>query len=240
MTTFVSSQMSTSPTSPTSPVIISIEGNIGSGKSTLLEQLRTKYKNNKQIVFINEPVDEWDTIKDEDGQTILSKFYKNQSKYAFSFQMMAYISRLQAMKQAIEQNPESSIFITERSLYTDKHVFALMLYRNDKIEEVNFEIYNKWFEYFAKDYPINKMIYVKTAPEKCLERINKRSRNGESIIELEYLKTCDVHHEEMIYSKMKNTFSHVLDGNNDIFEKSDTLETWMNQINDVIFESDKQ
>ena len=88
MTTFVSSQMSTS---PTSPVIISIEGNIGSGKSTLLEQLRTKYKNNKQIVFINEPVDEWDTIKDEDGQTILSKFYKNQSKYAFSFQMMAYI-----------------------------------------------------------------------------------------------------------------------------------------------------
>jgi peptide-methionine (S)-S-oxide reductase len=53
---------------------ISIEGNIGSGKSTLLKALEEKYKGEKQIIFLKEPVDDWATIKDDKGITMLEKF----------------------------------------------------------------------------------------------------------------------------------------------------------------------
>ena len=39
--------------------IVSIEGNIGSGKSTLMKNLKEYYKNNNQVLFLKEPVDEW-------------------------------------------------------------------------------------------------------------------------------------------------------------------------------------
>jgi deoxyadenosine/deoxycytidine kinase len=113
--------------------IITIEGNIGSGKSTLLEHLKQKYnannnnEGNNEIIFLREPVDEWENIKDENGTTILQKFYADQKAYSFSFQMMAYISRLALLKEAVEKNP-NAIIITERSLVTDKMIFAKMLY----------------------------------------------------------------------------------------------------------------
>ena len=55
------------------------------------------------------------------------------------------------MKDAIAKNPHC-IFITERCLYTDKHVFAKMLYDDGKIESVNYAIYNKWFDTFIDDF----------------------------------------------------------------------------------------
>jgi len=107
--------------------IISIEGNIGSGKSTILNSLKEYFKSNQKIVFLQEPVAEWNEIRDKNNITILSKFYENQKKYSFAFQMMAYISRLSLLKDTIAKYPDS-IIITERCLNTDRHVFAKMLY----------------------------------------------------------------------------------------------------------------
>ena len=110
--------------------IISIEGNIGSGKSTLLAHLKENCPN---VVFLKEPVDEWEKIRDENGTTMLEKFYADQTKYSFSFQMMAYISRLKILRDTIRNHPERPItIITERSLNTDKMVFAKMLYDSGK------------------------------------------------------------------------------------------------------------
>ena len=53
--------------------IISIEGNIGSGKSTLLYYLKEHYKKNTHIIFLQEPIEEWEKIKDHENKTILSK-----------------------------------------------------------------------------------------------------------------------------------------------------------------------
>ena len=117
--------------------IVSIEGNIGSGKSTLLANLREIYKEDADIVFLNEPVDEWGKITDENGVTILEKFYADQEKYSFPFQMMAYVSRLKVLRDALKDIDRTQnrqiVIITERSLYTDKMVFAKMLYDSQKI-----------------------------------------------------------------------------------------------------------
>ena len=201
------------------PIIISIEGNIGSGKSTLIEMLKKipfadyniKNLNVRDIIFIPEPVDEWNSIKDKNGETILSKFYNDTKKYSFAFQMMAYITRLAKTHEIIKKNP-NCIFISERTLFTDKFVFCQMLYDSGFIEEVEYKIYNKWFDEF-NTIAIKNYIYVKSNPDVCLDRVIKRNRNGEQSITKEYLTDCHKYH-----SKWLNDQSNVLvfDGNIDI------------------------
>ena len=176
--------------------IYSIEGNIGSGKSTLVRILKEYFKNNKKVIFADEPVSEWMSIKDNSGEDILSKFYKDQYKYGFSFQMMAYISRIAILRKLVKENPDCIIF-TERSVHTDKKVFAQMLHDQGKIEQIDFIIYNKWFEHFLDEIDINAVIYIKTDPTKCFERIIKRNRKGEDI-PLEYLQLCHEYHENWL------------------------------------------
>jgi deoxyadenosine/deoxycytidine kinase len=225
--------------------IVSIEGNIGSGKSTLLERLRSEYKDNKYIRFLREPVDEWEKIKDKDGNTMLQKFYANQAEYSFAFQMMAYISRLtiirenvrdimNAVKQDIDNGkvPRKYIMITERSLYTDKYVFAKMLYDQGMIEYVKYQIYLNWFDEFAKDFPVNDVIYVNTDPKKCYERIHKRARVGEEVIPLTYLESCHQYHNEFLDETTGvKTNQLVLDGNQDIFVETGLVDDWISTIN---------
>ena len=219
--------------------IISIEGNIGSGKTTLLTNLKNYYKDNENIIFLKEPVDEWAQIKDENGATILEKFYADQAKYSFSFQMMAYISRLKLLRDTLKKyNNKKIIIITERSLYTDNMVFAKMLYDSGKIEHINYQIYLNWFNTFAEEFPVHKIIYVKTSPENCHNRINQRSRNGEDNIPLNYLESCNNYHENMLNTNLLECVCHtqlLLDGNNDIYINKYILNDWINLINNFIF-----
>ena len=173
--------------------IISIDGNIGSGKSTFMDHLKKIYKNNDSVHFLKEPVDDWNSIKDENNITILENFYNNQDKYSFSFQMMAYISRLALLKDALKENYK--VIITERSVETDKYVFAQMLYDDKKIEKINYEIYVKWFDTFLEDIPDIDYIYIRSDPKKALERVLKRNREGESI-PLDYLIKCHMYHDD--------------------------------------------
>jgi len=216
--------------------MISIDGNIGSGKSTLMGELKTYFSSNTNVVFLKEPVDEWETIKDENGTTILEKFYENPSKYGFSFQIMAYISRLNIMKQEFKKNP-NAIFISERSLFTDKLVFAKMLFDSGNIELVNYKIYLQWFNTFAEDFPVSKVIYVNTDPEICHQRIEKRSRTGESNIPLEYLQNCHKYHADMLDVSSTDCICKeqlVLNGNIDMNKNKDQLTEWIQQVNTFI------
>lgn len=238
--------------------IVSIEGNIGSGKSTLLANLKKYFNNNTFVVFLKEPVDEWSKIKDENGTTILEKFYADQDKYSFSFQMMAYISRLKLLKETMKDikleiqkirsinsdydcsgaKPIKFVIITERSLFTDKMVFAKMLYDTGKIEHINYQIYLNWFNTFAEDFPINKIIYVRTDPEICHQRITKRHRDGEDHIPLEYLKSCSEYHENMLDRNAYDCVckeQHILNGNHDIYENEDILHEWIQSIEKFIY-----
>jgi len=245
--------------------IVSIEGNIGSGKSTLLANLKKHFKDNVHIIFLKEPVDEWSKIKDENGTTILEKFYADQDKYSFSFQMMAYISRLKLLKDTFHQVKESQeklikirnqqmfinydeqdnyfeipkyVIITERSLFTDKMVFAKMLYDSGKIEHVNYQIYLNWFNTFADEFPINKIIYVKADPETCHQRIATRHRDGEDNIPITYLKSCNEYHDNMLDKKISECVCKdqlILDGNHNIYENENILKDWISLIEKFIY-----
>jgi deoxyadenosine/deoxycytidine kinase len=186
--------------------ILSIEGNIGSGKSTVINTLKEYYKNNNNVYFLEEPVSEWVEIKDSDGKNIIEKFYENQEHYSFSFQMMAYISRLAMLKRAIKHCKEKGIklIICERSLQTDKNVFCKMLYDSGKIEDINFQIYNKWFSEFITEIPLIYFLYIKTEPKIAYERVLKRNRKGENI-SVEYLEMCSKYHDNWLIDNCVNS-----------------------------------
>lgn len=208
-------------------MLFAVDGNIGSGKSSRVNDLKKHLKLNPSFIFLQEPVDDWNSIKSKDGTTMLQKFYCDQDKYAFSFQMMAYISRLSLLRKTIRENPDCHI-VTERSIFTDRNVFAKMLYDDDKIEEVEYQIYLKWFDEFAKETKIDGVIYVHTSPDVCYDRIKKRSRTGEESIPLEYLKKCHEYHDKWILNDEENL--QIIDGNVDTEESPDIIQTWMEDI----------
>lgn len=214
--------------------IISIEGNIGSGKSTLCNMINRYFNHINSGInyhFVDEPVEEWETIKDktQENKNMLELFYENQNKYSFVFQTTAYITRLQQIKNTIDKiirnrkleieknggigilcaTHTKHIIVLERSLQTDRNVFAKMLYNNKKINEIEWQSYNYWFNNFVDDYGADKIIYVRIDPSLSYERTKKRSRNGEESIPLEYLEKCHHYHEQWIdkvVSKNKMVF----------------------------------
>ena len=193
------------------PFLVSIEGNIGAGKSTVLEHL-DKYMNtniNQKILFLKEPLDIWEQFHDENGHTILEKFYKNQKRYAFTFQVMAYITRMSLLKNAIKENPEVEIIIIERSLCADKNIFMNMLHDDGIVESMEFSIYNKWYSEFIKDYRVDAVIYMDSDPETCANRINKRNRTGEGGIPIEYLQKCKNYHTKWLIDTSNSSVIHI-------------------------------
>ena len=238
-------------------LLFSIEGNIGSGKSTFIKNLKKIDFSNRikgrrdlsamieppwKVIYLSEPVGEWTDIKDEGGETILEKFYKNQNRYSFAFQMMAYISRINQLMETIERlkrenergereeketykNEEKYIIITERSVYTDKNVFAKMLRDDGKIESVEYQIYLKWFDNFTKNIEFNGNIYLQTDTKVCEERIKKRNRPGENM-SAEYLNNCNLYHDNWLMGDEPRKILRI-NGNEDYDEK--LPEKWLDE-----------
>jgi len=194
-------------------IIYTIDGNIGAGKSTLLEILKKEINNTNNIIFVEEPIDLWSQVQ-VNGITILEKFYEDSLKYAFPFQMMAYISRLTLLKKVIKENP-NSIIVSERSLLTDKNIFAKMLYDDKKIDEYCYQIYNLWFNEFIKDLPEHKHIYLETSPGIAFSRINKRNRQGENIISIDYIINCNQYHTNFLSNNPNVVMTIDMDKYND-------------------------
>jgi deoxyadenosine/deoxycytidine kinase len=122
---------------------------------------------------------------------------------------MAFFSRLALLNKA----PSDCIVVTERSLLTDHDVFAKMLHDNGKIDNLCYKVYLHNSASFVDMAP-SKLIYVKTDPLCCEERIARRQRSGESDINIEYLRLCDVYHDAMVRDATSEVLQ--LDGNLEI------------------------
>ena len=193
------------------PVIISIEGNIGSGKSTLVKHLR---KVNVDWIFLDEPVTEWEKVKNDKGESLLQLFYKDMPRWSYTFQNYAYITRMRKLIDITKKKYNKQTYIiTERSVYTDRHVFAEMLLKDGKMTQMEMNMYLNWFNLLHEFAMIDHVVYLRTDSKKCLERINKRSRVGESNITIDYLLSLELQHDKWINNHEKSLF---LDGNTDL------------------------
>jgi len=184
------------------PYIVSIEGNIGSGKTTLLRRLEERGIDDKKCVFLREPMDIWNSVRDSD-ENILQKYYREPEKYALSFQIMAYITFYQRLVDAIKDADENTVIICERSMESSCAIFAKMLRESGIIDEVNFHILLMFYEKMEL-IPVDAIIYLDTDVKTNIERIKKRARPGEENITLDYLENCRKKHEDWIKGLISN------------------------------------
>ena len=181
------------------PIIISLDGNIGAGKSTLLTEIRNRIHD---IHLVDEPVGQWTALKNNEGKSLLELFYEDKKRWAYTFQNCAILTRLKNIKDAVE-NLDSTVkgpqvIITERSVLTDKYVFAEMLRDSGFIDMLEWDLYDNWFNIFSKQYPVNGIIYLSTGSTTSKERIKIRNRHGEENIDLDYLDSLDKQHKKWI------------------------------------------
>lgn len=209
--------------------IISIEGNIGSGKSTIISIIHKLLEKRDDIEFLKEPVDKWINTCDEDGNNILDVFYKNQKRWSYSFQMNAYITKLQQLEMAC-QKESNKLVVCERSVETDRHCFAKQLAEDGLINKMEWQLYDNWY-YWLKEKTnckLDGIIYLKCSPEVSYERINIRKRKEENNIPMDYLTKIHNKHNEWLSNPDVPLL--VLDVNNDFENNAANKKIVVNKI----------
>ena len=181
--------------------LISIEGNIGVGKSTFTSILEEHIP---KSILVPEPVDLWLDIKDE-NTNMLELFYNDIKRWSYTFQNMAYVTRSMLIEDTIKNNLNTNIdyIFLDRSLGTDRNVFEKMLYDDKKISEIEHQCYNLWcnfYDKYVRSNIKNKTIYLRCDPSTSFQRIQKRGRNAEKNISLEYLEKLHKYHESWLSS----------------------------------------
>jgi deoxyadenosine/deoxycytidine kinase len=183
-------------------IIIAIEGNIGVGKSTFTNIMKTHFK---ESIIVSEPVDMWLNIKTQHNENILGLFYKDIPRWGYTFQNIAYLTRMMKIQDAIKT--DNNIIFLDRSLDTDKNIFEKMLYDDGLITPIEHDMYNMWCNFYNnyvnKEIKL-KYIYLRCSPETAYNRIQKRGRIEEKNITLEYLNKLHKYHESWLNYKLNN------------------------------------
>jgi deoxyadenosine/deoxycytidine kinase len=177
------------------PILLSLDGNIGAGKTTLLDLLSEILPSLK---LVKEPVEEWLTMKDATGTSILQLYYDYPKRYAYLFQHTALMTRIRNTKDAIAAAGDNDVIISERSIFTDRYVFAEMLRRDGSLSSIEWDLYLRWFDLLAGMMKLNGIIMIDTPPTVCSERIAIRKRKGEEHIPLKYLEDLHAVHNEWL------------------------------------------
>ena len=173
------------------PIVLSIEGNIGAGKSTFLRVMEN-YFGEENVEFIPEPVHLWTNCN---GKNMLEAFYSDTERYAYMFQSFAFVTRL--MEQSKPQ--KKLIRILERSGLSD-HCFAENCFENGIMNEIEYAAYETWYNYLVSHMPgaPDGLVYLRTTPKVCYERMSVRNRQEETGVPLSYLEQLHKRHEEWL------------------------------------------
>ena len=177
-------------------VFITIEGNIGGGKTTMINRLRSMYP---EFNIIDEPVDVWTSMKDEEGRSLLELFYTDKQRWSYTFQNAAFITRYLSAYEALKKPiTRDTIYISERGVLTDRYVFATMLKDDGLLTKIEWDLYTQWFDHFSGLVKVDGIVYIKTASDVCSSRIKTRGRQGEDGIPQDYLDALDKYHADWL------------------------------------------
>ena len=152
---------------------IAVAGNIGSGKTTLTTMLAKHYK--------------WvPHYEDIEHNPYLVDFYEDMPRWAFNLQIYFLNTRI---KHLIEIRSGIQTVIQDRTIYEDAYIFAPNLFDMGLMTKRDFENYTSFFENLkALIQPPDLLIYLKASVPALVDQIQKRGREYEENLRLDYLK----------------------------------------------------
>ncbi|KAM4035662.1 deoxyguanosine kinase, mitochondrial-like isoform 2-T2 [Anomaloglossus baeobatrachus] len=198
---------------------LSMEGNIAAGKSTFLRLLCDAQQG---WTLMAEPLGKWQHVHSashRDVDNLLQLLYDDPARWSYTFQTLSCMGRFKAQ---IEPPPEhllkqrEPVQIFERSVYSDRFVFAKALFELGHLNEIEWTLYQEWhsflIEEFGKKAALDGIIYLRASPRKCFERLQKRARKEEKTVTQDYLKKLHDQHECWLVDKSTDVhFQHIRD-----------------------------
>jgi len=165
------------------PKHIAVSGNIGSGKTTLVEKLARHYG--------------WAPLYESvDHNPYLKDFYEDMTRWAFHLQIYFLNSRFNQVNQI---RASEKTIIQDRTIYEDAHIFAANLHKSKHIADRDYQSYLDIFNSMISFVqPPDLLIYLKADIPKLVYQIQKRNRDFEFNIKLEYLRNLNEHYETWI------------------------------------------
>jgi len=162
---------------------IAIAGNIGSGKTTLTGLLSKHYG--------------WEAhYEDVDTNPYLNNFYEDMKRWSFNLQVYFLNSRF---RQVVEIRKREKTVIQDRTIYEDACIFAPNLHEMGLMESRDYNNYTSLFELMVSFIqPPDLLIYLKASVPTLVNQIQKRGRDYENSIRLDYLKKLNERYENWI------------------------------------------
>ena len=162
---------------------IAVAGNIGSGKTTLTRMLAHRYGWTPRF----EPVD---------NNPYLEDFYADMPRWSFNLQVYFLSKRF---KEVVEISKSKDTIIQDRTIFEDARIFAPNLHGQCMMSDGDFEIYTDLFDLMMSLVRLpDLMIYIRSSIPTLVAQIQKRGREYEQTMRLDYLQGLEQRYEKWI------------------------------------------
>ena len=194
---------------------VAIAGNIGSGKTTLTTLLAKHYN--------------WEShFEDVDENPYLNDFYNDMQRWSFNLQIHFVNSRFNQVREIREKGKS---IIQDRTIYEDAYIFAPNLHAMNLMTTRDFENYFSLFALLDKYIQApDLLIYLRASVPTLVNQIQKRGREYENAIRLDYLKRLNERYEAWISTYDKGKMLIVDVDNNNFSENAEDLGKIINMI----------
>jgi len=162
---------------------VAIAGNIGSGKTTLTKMLAAHYGWTPKF----EPVD---------FNPYLADYYEDMERWSFNLQIYFLNKRF---KDILEISKSEKVIIQDRTIYEDARIFARNLHDMGLMSTRDFENYTDLFDLMMSLVGLpDLLIYLRSSIPNLISQIQKRGREYEKSIRIDYLTGLNEKYEDWI------------------------------------------
>lgn len=194
---------------------VAIAGNIGAGKTTLTRLLAKHYK--------------WEAqFEDVIDNPYLEDFYNKMDRWSFNLQVYFLSSRF---KQILDIRESGKDIIQDRTIYEDAYIFAPNLHAMGLMTTRDYSNYRSLFDLMESvSVAPDLLIYLKSSVPNLVAQIQKRGRDYENSISIDYLTKLNDRYEEWIKEYDKGKLLVINVDNVNFVDKPEDLGEIINRI----------
>ncbi len=182
---------------------IAIAGNIGSGKTTLTRMLAKRYGWTPRFESI-------------DNNPYMDDFYADMERWSFNVQIYFLNKRF---KDIVDIHKSGETVIQDRTIFEDARIFAPNLHEMGMMSDRDFDNYQDLFELMMSLVSLpDLMIYIRSSIPNIVSQIEKRGREYEKTIRIDYLQGLNKRYEDWIKTYKGHLI--IVDGDNVKFENN--------------------